>query len=81
MKKIRLKKFIVVISIFTRTLKKTSILKKIKMTKAFDIQFFLYKNSICFNNETNERLRFCIFKKLKKKIFYLTHDEQTHANF
>jgi len=53
------------------TLKKSIKLKKIKVE---DIQFIMKKELIYFQDEKNERLRLCISKAMKARIFKLSHD-------
>lgn len=46
-----------------------------------DLRFKLRDELIYYINELNERERLCISKAMRKKIFQLTHDEQSHEEF
>ena len=39
------------------------------------------KKLIYFQDKKNERLRLCIFKAIKARIFKLSHNAQTHEEF
>jgi len=46
-----------------------------------DIQFVLNKKIIYFQDKINKRLRLCISKALKQKIFESAHNEQAYEEF
>ena len=52
-----------------------------KETRVKGIQFLLKESLIYYQDETNDRLRLCISKKLKKKFFELAHDNHSHEKF
>ena len=52
-----------------------------KETRVEGIEFLLKENLIYYQDETNDRLRLCISKKLKKKFFELAHDNHSHEKF
>lgn len=58
-----------------------NVISKIENLTFERLRFVLRNDLIYYVDDLNDRERLCILKALRKKIFHLAHDEQSHSEF